>query len=129
MDQEKHDRGRGAAHAGHHTLDVEERPGDDPGGHHEGPAPRHAEDHVRAGERRGQDIRGEQAARHHQRKHDRAPGAGEEEGEEGHQGVGHGTEGDVGLDGGQRSVREAAHQELHQPQGVDGGLSFSLSLG
>ena len=150
MDQDKHDRGsdsradlchnsaweevaRGAAHAGHHHhLDVEERPGDDPGGHHEGPAPRHAEDHVRAGERRGQDIRGEQAARHHQRKHDRAPGAGEEEGEEGHQGVGHGAEGDVGLDGGldggQRSVREAAHQELHQPQGVDGGLSVGYDL-
>ena len=73
IDQDKHDCGsdsradlchnsaweevaRGAAHARHHHLDVgEERPG----GHHEGPAPRHAEDHVRAGERRGQDVRGE----------------------------------------------------------------------
>ena len=34
----------------------------------------------------------------------------------------------VGLDGGQRFVREAAHQELHQPQGVDGGLSVGYDL-
>ena len=61
------------------------------------------------------------------------PGTHLEEDEEGHQGVGHGAEGDVGgagvgLDGGQRSVREAAHQELHQPQGVDGGLSVGYDL-
>ena len=59
---------RDAAHARHHHRDVgEERPDGDPGDHHEGPAPCHTEDHVRAGERRGPDVRGEQAARHRQR--------------------------------------------------------------